>query len=186
MLTVAFVSCKSGLFTNFGILFSSVTNSQSVRCKSRSASKVVNSPAEQQSNPVRRYRLRVCLSAVQCQCVHWCRRDGASSDANYLIPIVTVRSTPPPPLSQGCPRAPLSAGFVAQYARVRWLDSALRSLYSTRKEFDRNHTFPCSYHDFDWNRLRPKYSIFDYVWPNTTVRNAPVPELVAMWLVKSA
>jgi len=93
--------------------------------------------------------------------MHWCRRDGTSSDANY--PIVTIRSTPPPPLSQGCPRAPLTAGFVAQYARVRWLDSALRRLYSTWKVCDRNHTLPCSYRDFDCDRLWPKYSIVDYV-----------------------
>jgi len=93
--------------------------------------------------------------------VHWCRRDGASSDANY--PIVTVRSTPPPPLSQGCPRASLTAGFVVQYARVRWLDSALRRLYSAWKACNRNHTLPCSYCDFDCDRLRPKYWIFDYV-----------------------
>jgi len=121
----------------------SVTNSQSVRCKSRSASKVIDSPDERRSNPVRR-----CLRAVQCQCVHWCQRDGASSDANY--PIVTVRSTPPPPLSQGCLRTPLTAGFVAQYARVRWLDSALRRLYSKWKACDQNRTLPLL---LSWFRL---------------------------------
>jgi len=39
----------------------SVTNSQSVMCKSHSASKVVDSPAEQRSNPVRRCRLHVTV-----------------------------------------------------------------------------------------------------------------------------
>ena len=46
---------------------------------------------------------------------------------------------------------------------VRWLDSELRRLYSTWKACDRNHTLPCSYRDFKCDRLRPKYSIFDYV-----------------------
>ena len=41
----------------------SVIKSQSVMCKSRSASKVVDCPAERRSNPVRRCRLRVTVNA---------------------------------------------------------------------------------------------------------------------------
>ena len=152
MLTVTFVGCKSGLFMNFGILFFSVTNSQSVRCKGHRLSDwAAIKPSSPLPTPCH------CLSAVQCQCVHWGRRDGASNDANY--PIVTVRSTPPPPLSQGCPYAPLTAGLVAQYARVTWLDSALRRLCSTWKACDRNHTLPCNNRDFDCDRSWPK--LFD-------------------------
>jgi len=129
----------------------SVTNSQSVRRKSRSASKVVDSPAERWSNPVRRCRLHVTVWVLSSV--------NACTDAGEMaLPV-----TPPPPLSQGCPRAPFTAGFVAQYTRVRWLDSALRRLYSTWKACDRNPTLPCSYRDFGCDRLRPKYSIVDYV-----------------------
>jgi len=163
MLTVAFVRCKSGLFTNFGILFfwSLSHNQWCVNLAQRQRSSTVWPSGDQTQFAVAD---SVSLSAVQCQRVHWCRRDGASSDAND--PIVTVRSTPPPPLSQG-PHAPLNAGFVAQYARVRWLDIALRRLYSTWKACDRNRTFPCWYCDFDCDRSRPNFRLRFNDRPNT-------------------
>jgi len=156
MLIVAFVRCKSGLFTNFGILFFSVTNSQLVRCKSRSASKVVDSPAERRSNPVRRCWLHVTVWML-------CSVNACTNADEMALPVTLITPLWP----SGRRPLPHSPRVVRRLrctiARVRWLDSALRRLYSTWKACDRNRTMPCSHRDFDCDRFRPKYSIFDYV-----------------------